>query len=710
MESILRRFTLPDSAPLPLLAEVVAAVRPRDPEDTEGATRALYAMCYLLSRDPELRAGFRRALFSLFESKKQIDLYASSGIFPNAGFFSEMSRRLSHTLLPDVVDPNSLKDLMPRLFSERSDEIWINALDDAVWIDFFTALRFDEESWSDEIPFTLQQLLESLRVLSYRIAALGVEPELLRIDPALERFESPFFAQNQEMILYCERYLAWWKQRTEPLEDEKHLQVLLDQCYQVGERIKKRAEQDGTSLTLTYRLQRLRQHLKRCERILDILGALHRNRLSTELFVPAVRLFKNLVRAECHRNDLRYYWRQNIEILALRVTENAGHQGEHYITETRREYFEMMRAATGAGLIIAFMAAFKLILSREGLAPLNEAIAFSLNYGLGFVFIHMLHLTVATKQPAMTANAIAASIGEARGKTRDLENLTTLIARTLRTQTVAILGNVLVVVPMAILISMAWQAISGHPFVDEEKAGHLLAEQHLYKSGSIFYAAIAGVCLFLSGLIAGYYDNYAAYNRIRERLIHMPRPKWLIGDARMRRIAHYIEDNLGGLAGNFFFGVMLGAMWAVGMLFGLPIDIRHVTFSSAYLGVALVTFDFHPDWATFAWSAAGVAAIAVMNLVVSFSLALFVALRARQVTFAQRRQLLGSLLRRLRQSPREFFLPPRREKTESKPAEPSTESEPEAMENGDAVPEQATTDNAPLEQTPGLENGETPAR
>ena len=62
--------------------------------------------------------------------------------------------------------------------------------------------------------------------------------------------------------------------------------------------------------------------------------------------------------------------------------------------------------------------------SRDCTAYLNnfprEALPVSLNYGLGFVLIHLLHFTVATKQPAMTANAIAASMGDSRGKARDL--------------------------------------------------------------------------------------------------------------------------------------------------------------------------------------------------------------------------------------------------------------------------------------------------
>ncbi|MCB5976870.1 site-specific recombinase [Acinetobacter baumannii] len=32
-----------------------------------------------------------------------------------------------------------------------------------------------------------------------------------------------------------------------------------------------------------------------------------------------------------------------------------------------------------------------------------------MNYSLGFILIHVLHFTVATKQPAMTAAALAAT-------------------------------------------------------------------------------------------------------------------------------------------------------------------------------------------------------------------------------------------------------------------------------------------------------------
>jgi site-specific recombinase len=342
------------------------------------------------------------------------------------------------------------------------------------------------------------------------------------------------------------------------------------------------------------------------------------------------------------------------------VTEYAGKAGEHYITETRKEYWGMARAAMGAGALIAVIALLTLILLRFNLAPLNEMLAYGLNYGLGFAIIYMLGFTIATKQPAMTANALAASIGEARGKARDLENLISLIARTTRSQLVAILGNVSMAIPVAILVSLLQLPLTDQHAISIAEADTLLAAHHPFLSGSLFFAAVAGVCLFLSGLIAGYFDNLATYNRIPQRIKQLAWANRTFGAKRVARFADYVEAHLGAIASNFLFGVMLATAWGMGMMFGLPLDIRHVAFSSAYLGYALATYDFAPPWITFAWAVAGVVGIGLINLCVSFTLALFVALRARGVTFSQGNQLMHGLLRRFFLHPGDFFLPPKK--------------------------------------------------
>jgi site-specific recombinase len=124
-------------------------------------------------------------------------------------------------------------------------------------------------------------------------------------------------------------------------------------------------------------------------------------------------------------------------------------------------------------------------------------------------------------------------------------------------------------------------------------------------------------------------------------------------------MAQYVEDHLGGIAGNFLFGVMLGSTGSLGYVFGLPLDIRHITFSSAYLGIALVALEWQVGTATLLWGIVGVVAIGAINLLVSFGLALYVAMRSQRVTFTQTMPLLGKLLQRARREPLAYLVPPR---------------------------------------------------
>jgi hypothetical protein len=47
----------------------------------------------------------------------------------------------------------------------------------------------------------------------------------------------------------------------------------------------------------------------------------------------------------------------------------------------RREYFELMRSAIDAGIIVASVSMIKILFAQLHLAPLTETILFSLNYG-----------------------------------------------------------------------------------------------------------------------------------------------------------------------------------------------------------------------------------------------------------------------------------------------------------------------------------------
>ena len=390
--------------------------------------------------------------------------------------------------------------------------------------------------------------------------------------------------------------------------------------------------------------------------LLEILASIQ---LKQDTHPQAVTLFKTLVSAECNKNNLRVHWRQNLELMALRVTDNAGHTGEHYIAENKQQYYALMRSAMGAGIIIALMAMIKILIAGLHLPPLTEAILFSLNYGIGFVIIHILHFTVATKQPAMTASTIASTIEESDNKHRNLDKLVHIISQTISSQTVAILGNIVVVIPVTILIDVAIQYATGHHFITPTKAHHLLDGNNPLISAAAIYAAVAGVCLFLAGLIAGYHDNLSAYNKIPERIEAVKWLQRLFGKQALHKVANYVRTDLGALAGNFYFGCLLGGVSGLGVMLGLPLDIRHVTFVAAFFGFSSAALDFQLTHYLIATGVLGIFLVATMNLVTSFFLALYVAMKSRKVRFEHWKALVKTLLSRLNRHPNEFFLPPK---------------------------------------------------
>ena len=650
-----KHLTTPDA--VTLVTDIVDEIRPPKPHQTDAAVKAIHALCYLLNSQPEKKQQLRDAVLTLLSQHHPISLYliARDSIF--TGFFTEMRRRVSHKLLPQAVDARYLLDLFAQFFSKGSDEVWVSAVPDEVWQQLITAMRFDEASLvvADACQ---SHLFSASQVLSYRITALGLEPELLRNHPELERYTSPFIAQQAELT----QFLNGLEQAQETqLADVQHIFVMLDQCNAVIQKIHRNSLQVGTRIRLTQIMLQMSKQIERLMLLLQIIRYLQGKPAETPEEAPLniVKLFKALVYSECHKNDVTEHWQDNMQVMALRVTENASRAGEHYITESRRDYFALMRSAMGAGVVIAAMAAIKIMLAGKHYAPLTEAILFSLNYGLGFIFIHLLHFTVATKQPAMTAAAIAASIDAADSHASAVTNLVAMVANTMRSQMVAIFGNVVLAIPVAMGIAWAFLQLTGQPFVSVEKAQYLLETVDPFYSGALIYAAIAGVCLFLSGLIAGYHDNLAVYNKIPQRLRALPWLQKLLGKSLLLTISTYIENNLGALAGNFYFGCLLGGMTAIGVLFGLPFDIRHIAFSSAFMGFASVGLDFAISWQTALYVALGLMLIGLVNLGMSFSLALYVAMKSRKVRFQQGRQLLKALGSRLNQHPGEFILPPK---------------------------------------------------
>ncbi len=645
----LERLTVAIDDPLPLLVQLFDTVRP---DRSRNSDQALLRWCRMLQllKIPRYRDGLRTALLTLFAQRRQLSLYSESGLLPNTGFFSELHRKLVHRVLPELADPAELRDCIRLLFHRPGDPIWLSMIPLEKQLAFWQLL-------TPPSPRMLEQLSEACLVLSHRICAMGLEPELLRVLPLLKTGCSPFLALHEELAWFTAEALRL-ENETSPNEgDKRHLLVLVDQCHDVVRRTHQQATAvAGTSMSLTFLLTRLEQHLQRLELLVEVL-AIRVQTVPDSLVVERWSAFlADAVLGELRRNSLRQHFADLAGQVALLVTENAARTGEHYIASDRTEWWGMLRAAAGAGVIIALLALVKIKGAGLHLPILSQGLLNGLIYGGGFLLVHLLHFTIATKQPAMTAAAIAATVSQTRGRLRDQERLLELMVSTARSQFAAVLGNVGVAFPLALVIGLVAGLLQYQP-VSLEKARSLAQELNPFTTLSLFYAAIAGIWLFVTGLISGYIDNLSAHSQVGPRIARLPWLQRISGTAGAERIGSYISSNAGGLTGNLFFGLMLGVTPAVGQMLGLPLDIRHIAFSAANIGYAVVTFNFVLQPSVLLSAVAGVMLIGLINLLVSFFLALWVAMRSRGVHFSAVWSLMPRIGQRLFRHPLEFFLP-----------------------------------------------------
>lgn len=640
-----------------LLVQLIEYLRPEDTRNTQEIHEKIEKFIVEIQTIPLGIDILQRFILRLLNQYKQVGLYTESGILSSEGFATQLSQRLGAHFLPLLQDNDELKVLVGEVFYKKSDHYWLDNIHADDWQQLLNIFAQSSMNQGNKHKIRMQ-MINAVMILSYRISSIGLHPEFSHAYPEIDEYESPFLIQNREIIEFIETYKTYEAQydtaSVMPLPDPKQALVMLDQCQNIMLRVKRATKRSGVSLSLTNLLVLLEQCLDRIEVLLYVVTDQQKRQTAI------VELLCNLVYAHYRDQSVRALLATNTELIALQVTENASRTGEHYVSTDKKGFFKMYRSAAGAGAIIATMATIKVLLARFAMAPLMQALSYSLNYALGFVLIHILHFTVATKQPAMTAAALAATIQHSKGsRTAQLAELAALIINIGRTQFIAILGNISIAIPVAALIMFGWPILFDETLVNHHKANHLLHDLNPFTSLAIPHAAIAGVCLFFSGLIAGYYDNLAVYRQVGSRLRAHRKLKKIFGQARLDRISSYIEHNLGAIMGNFLFGMMLGSMGTIGFMLGLPLDIRHIAFASANLMQGLIGINGFPDFGLIFVSCLGVALIGMTNLLVSFSLTIFVALRARRVGLKDWKPLFKLILTHFVTRPSDFFWPPK---------------------------------------------------
>ena len=627
------------------LISLCAWIRGKQPSP-QAAMGRLQLLLDAIEARPDVQQRLRDWWHTLLATVDVTTLLADFGFAPRTAFLSELTERLRHKLLPDTPETLDAAELFSLALPHAFDAQWLAAIDATQLQRIEQLLR--QPAVDGATPWQ-HTVLDAITYCSGQILSTGFAPELRLRMSAAARDARPFHTLTRDVEALRTEVLR--PDHTPAAVDAaaQQLRTSLDACRHAVATVYTHLEENGISVGLVFRLRQLRERVLRIRELLECL-------VSTHPSASAVRLLSRLVLVGQERASVRALITSNSSLLAAKVAERSAETGEHYITRDWPQYRSMLRKAAGGGALTGGTTLLKFMIMGLGLSAFWGGFWAGAMYAASFVVIQLLHCTLATKQPAMTAPAMAAKLKDI-GTPEAVSAFVDEVAHLMRSQAAAVLGNVLVVFPVVLLLSAGMGLVLGHPMIGTKEADYTLHSLSLL-GPTLLFAGFTGCLLFASSIIAGWVENWFVLRRLDSAMRYNPSVTGILGVERAGRWAHFMRNNISGFASNISLGFMLGLIPPIMAFFSLPLEVRHVTLSAGQLAAASVAYGVQTVFMpAFWWAVAAIPLIGALNLGVSFYLAYKLALRAHNVSGVQRAHIHQAIWARWRHRPLNFFIP-----------------------------------------------------
>jgi site-specific recombinase len=604
----------------------------------------------ILESSPELRDRYHAGIAAILEETDAVSLFAQAGLPNDRGLLSESFDRLFRIVLPAPREETDLARLLLRLFPTQAeiDRLFSRSQDQLI----FLASKLSPSEYPEAWERPVASLRDAFYLLAARAQGLGLSEDLRVRGKGGPVQQSPF----HQLMLTSNALLGAVQANQEVAGAAQNWKAAVADCRAELQAIVNHLDTRGVNLDVVYAMDVIEQSLKRMELISGVLVAPP----GPPKIITTLRLLSEVIRGRVHDRSLLGLAQNSFRLLAKKIVEWAGKTGEHYVTNNWEEYRQMWYAALGGGLLTVGTAAIKMMVTHRGLPPFVEGFLAGLNYAVSFVLMHIFHLALATKQPSMTGAALAGILHRCHDNSRT-DELVSYVQRIVRSQLAAAFGNIIAVGAGAVVFSLVWKSAFGAPFLGVETAEYAVKSMNPIRSGTVFFAILTGVILWLSSLAGGWIENWAVYHQL-PRAIAEHRYASSFKPETLQKFSASFAANIAPWGGSIVLGFMLGMTPTIGHFFGLPLDVRHVTLSTGTLALGITSRGTEVvGKRALIWAALGIAVTFVMNLGVSFYLALRLAIRAQDISASENHEILRTLWKRFWAAPREFFWPPARD-------------------------------------------------
>ncbi len=590
--------------------------------DVPVASRTARLVQFTEEIDSHPRRQEIRAIFEEFWSHHSYIRVISEAGLPDEVFLLRelLARALRHLMPVDEVQ-GDLYVLLDSLNLCEEDAQWVASLPDS-FVDW----------WGDIFSPSPSSILASCKLLALRATNVALARDFLTLASDEDVTQSCFF-DLPALVEHVVRHpddIAQWDTRRELCETQLR-------------KMTEYLEERGSSASMVFRVRLLRSLLWRIQQVFNL------QRKDSESRKFAV----TIVHGFATQRGIRSVISATTRRLARSVVEKTGRVGTHYIAKNAAQWKVMGWGAILAGVITSFTAIFKYSISSLIHAPFIVAIGHSLNYTISFLLMQAGGFLLASKMPAATAATLVDAMEDP-----EKDHMASLQAIS-QTQTLVTIGNLVGAILTSIVINRIWHAVSGHSFLTAEEAEHGVHMLFPLQSLTIPFAIITGVFLWLSSLATGWTANYVALTRMESAISKSLRVRRRLGKSRANFIAHWLKHHAAGSVGYIVLGFLLGAVPIMFGLFGIPLEVRHVTLGAASVAYAWDALHLAGDlqFSDVLASFAGIILVGILNISTSFVLSFLLAVRARDIGEAKARRFLKEVGSKLLSHPITFLLP-----------------------------------------------------
>jgi site-specific recombinase len=585
----------------------------------------------LLDQNPEMRRAFRISVAELVRDSSFLNFFLDTGYTNEYGLWTEAFNRLLNLLLPTAVT-NDFRVVWNPVLREDEDFVWTERIPERVLAQFAELLSGDEfkDAWASVESDRSEALLMLSANIAHHGLSLGSKNRVLRHRAILD---APFFQLS-----------AVLRRSVKERKISEELPESLKRCREEIADVYRHLEESGVSVGAVHKLETLSASLDRIQTLFELWAT----PIGTAFDRAIAAYIADTGRVAMRERSIAAHISRHFYLLSRKIAERNGQSGEHYIARSAKEMRVLFFSAFGGGLVVVGMTFFKILVKNLALPPIFEAIGLWIVYAAGFLAMQALGYTLATKIPSFAASRLAQWLRDARSK-NDAKLFAREVGTVVKSQVYGLIGNVVAVVPFAWGIHYLFQRfLHFPPIVSPAYGAHFIHSMDPLAGPAVFLGAVTGMELWASSMCGGWFENFVVFRGIPEAIANHPRLVKIFGEKSAEKYGALFLKESSGVATNVSLGFLFGFVPLLGTLTGMNLESQHVTISTATTAFAVSANGAGYTEPELLWAGIGLGLVGAMNFVVSFFLALVVAVRAQNVRKAWVGHFLGSIWRRKR--------------------------------------------------------------